>query len=64
MTIDKITHYIGRNMVEFISSLNATQLQQMKNNLINDMNLPQVKQDSKILFKRTIELQFINQLLK
>jgi hypothetical protein len=63
MTIDKITHYIGKNIVEFIGSLNEKQLQQMKSNIITDMNLPQVKQDKEILFKRTIELEFINQRL-
>lgn len=60
MTIDKIKHYIGDNIVEFIGSLNEKQLQQMKSNILTDINLPQVKHDSKLLFKRVIELKYIN----
>ena len=62
MTYDKIVHYLGKELVLFISSLAATKLQQMKKDIIQDMNLH--KLGSEILFKRTIELEYINNLLK
>jgi len=62
MTIDKITHHIGQNLTSFIASLNIEQLTKMKADILQDMNLH--KLGTEILFKRTIELEFINQRLK
>jgi hypothetical protein len=62
MTYDKIKHYLGENITSFIASLNAEQLAKMKKAIIEDMNLH--TQGSEIMFKRTVELEFINNLLK
>ena len=58
MTIDKITHYIGEDLVNHISSLDATQLAKMKIDIEND--LKHIKHDSQTLFKRNLERRFIN----
>lgn len=58
MTIDKIKHYIGEQVFQHISNLDAPNLQAMKTAIIQDMNA--VKLPSDILFKRTIELKYIN----
>ena len=34
MTYDKIVHYLGKELVLFISSLDATKLQQMKKDIV------------------------------
>lgn len=62
MTYDKIVHYIGKDLCEHIGSLNLEQLTKQKNELITEFNI--VKLPADIRFKRTIELTFINQLLK
>lgn len=62
MTFDKIKHYLGENLVSFIGSLNVEQLEKMRSELINDMNT--VKLDNNTLFIRTVELEYINNLLK
>jgi len=59
MTLEKIKHHIGVNMFEYIGNLNKKQLQKMKSDILTDINLPQVKQDSKMLFKRVVELEYI-----
>lgn len=62
MTYDKIKHYLGEEFTKFISGLDKAALLKMKSEIIQDMNLNVL--GSEILFKRTIELEFINNLLK
>jgi len=61
MTHDKIKHYIGEQICNHLSSLTSEQLQKTKCEIIQDMNLH--KLGTEILFKRTVELEFINKLL-
>jgi hypothetical protein len=63
MTIDKTTHYIGKELVEFYGSLTAEQLKTCKNKLIQEFN-NEIKLPANILFKYTIELEYIKYLLK
>lgn len=63
MTIDKIEFYIGKQMFNFISALDEQSLKNMKKNILADIN-GLFKHESKTLFLRTIELEFINQRLK
>ena len=62
MTNDKIKHYLGEEVFNHISSLNANNLAKMKAELLKDINLH--KLGSKILFNRTVELEYINRRLK
>ncbi len=62
MTQDKIKHYIGEDVFNHISALSKDNLIKMKANILQDINLH--KLGSQILWKRTIELEFINQRLK
>lgn len=62
MTIDKITHYLGSELTQFIGSLKAEQLQKMKKDLKADIELH--KKGNTILFIRQIELNYINYLLQ
>lgn len=64
MTYDKIIYYLGSNIVDSIKNLDADQLKARKHSLISDMNIDAVIQDKSTLFKRTVELEFINNLLK
>lgn len=57
MTADKIKYYIGEQVFNHICSLDKDNLEKMKQNIISDMNT--VEHDSKTLFKRTVELEFI-----
>jgi L-arabinose isomerase len=63
MTIDKITHYIGKNLVKFYGNLTAEQLKTCKNKLIQEFN-SEIKLPNEIMFKYTIELEYINILLR
>jgi hypothetical protein len=62
MTREKIMYYIGKDIFEFINSLTEWQLLRMKKNLLSDMNLH--AQGSEILFKRTVELEYINERIR
>ena len=62
MTYDKIKHYLGEGLTNFIASLDRHNLEKMKRELIADINLH--KKGTEILFKRTVELELINNLLK
>lgn len=62
MTYDKFVHYLGLEIVNFIDSLNLEQLEKMKAAISTDINT--ITHDSKTLFLRTIELQYINNRLK
>jgi len=66
MSIDKTIHYIGAQIVDHINSLTLGQLRAMKQALTEDISIPVPwnKQGTPELFKRTIELQYINQRLK
>jgi len=64
MRYDKIVHYIGADICNNIAQLTAEQLKERKKALISDMNIDAVKKDVSIFFKRTIELEYINNLLK
>jgi hypothetical protein len=57
MTADKIKHFIGEQIFNHICSLDKENLEKMKRNIISDIN--NVTLDSKTLFKRTVELEFI-----
>jgi hypothetical protein len=57
MTADKIKHFIGEQIFNHICSLDKENLEKMKRNIVSDMN--NIKHDSKELFKRTVELEFI-----
>jgi hypothetical protein len=57
MTADKTKHFIGEQMFNHICSLDKENLEKMKRNIISDIN--NVTLDSKTLFKRTVELEFI-----
>lgn len=61
MTYDKTIHYLGEGLTKFISSLNRADLLKMKGELLKDIEL-HIK-GSEILFKRNVELQYINYLL-
>ena len=63
MTYDKIVHYIGKDICNNIAELTTDQLKERKKAIIQDMNVPMVKTDSSTMFKRTVELEFINNLL-
>lgn len=62
MTYDKTVHYLGQNLVNFISSLDRANLLKMKSEILQDINLH--TKGSEILFKRTVELEYINKLLR
>ena len=62
MTYEKTKHYLGESLVNFIAGLDRDNLLKMKRELLADINLH--KKGSEILFKRTVELEFINNLLK
>lgn len=62
MTNDKIKHYLGAEVFNHISSLDADNLAKMKAELLKDINLH--KLGTKVLFNRTIELEYINKRLK
>jgi hypothetical protein len=57
MTAEKIKHYIGEQVFNHICSLDKDNLEKMKRNIISDIN--NIRHDSKTLFNRTIELEFI-----
>jgi hypothetical protein len=61
MTYDKIKHHLGAELTKFIGAQDKQSLLKMKSEIIKDMNLNTL--DSDILFKRTIELEFIKNLL-
>lgn len=66
MTYDKIAHYIGKEQVNFIYSQPADKLKQMKTELLYEFNQVHPKNPLPVqtLFKYTIELELINNLLK
>jgi len=66
MTYDKIAHYIGKEQVNFICSQSADKLKQMKKDLLYEFNEVHTKTPipTEILFRYTIELELINNLLK
>ena len=66
MTYDKIAHYIGKNQVNFICSQPADKLKEMKSALLYEFNEVHTKKPlpTEILFRYTIELELINNLLK
>lgn len=61
MTIDKFKHYLGEQVFNHINSLNIEQLNEMRRNLSDDIKA--IQHDSETLFKRNIELNYINYLL-
>lgn len=63
MTIDKIKHVLGVFLVNYLSSLTREQLKTTKNQLLQDIKLLETQRQYNILFKRNIELKFINYLL-
>lgn len=66
MTYDKIVHYIGKEQTTFICSQPADKLKQMKSQLLYEFNEVHTKTPipTEILFRYTIELELINNLLK
>ena len=66
MTYDKIAHYIGKEQTTFICSQRADKLKQMKSQLLYEFNEVHTKTPipTEILFRYTIELELINNLLK
>lgn len=66
MTYDKIAHYIGKEQTTFICSQPADKLKQMKSQLLYEFNEVHTKKPlpTEILFRYTIELELINNLLK
>ena len=66
MTYDKIAHYIGKNQLTFICSQPTDKLKQMKTALLYEFNEVHTKTPipTEILFRYTIELELINNLLK
>jgi len=66
MTFDKIAHYIGKEQTTFICSQPADKLKQMKSQLLYEFNQvhPKTPLPVQTLFKYTIELELINNLLK
>ena len=62
MTQDKIKHYTGEQVFNHIAALDKDNLTKMKANILQDINLH--KLGSQNLWKRTVELEFINQRLK
>ena len=63
MTIDKIKNHIGESLVKFYGNLTPEQLKTCKNKLIHEFN-SEIKLPNEIMFKYTIELKYINILLK
>lgn len=63
MTIDKIKHYIGERLVKFYGNLTSEQLKTCKSKLIHEFN-GEIKLPNEIMFKYTIELEYINTLLR
>lgn len=63
MTTDKIKYYIGQEILNFYNSLNIEQLKECKRKLIYEFNNG-VKLPNEIMFKYTIELEYINILLR
>lgn len=63
MTIDKTIHYVGKELVKFYGNLSAEQLKTCKNKLIQEFN-NEIKLPTEILFKYTIELEYIKYLLE
>jgi len=66
MTYDKIAHYIGKEQVNFICMQPTDKLKQMKKDLLYEFNEVHPKNPLPVqtLFKYTIELELINNLLK
>jgi hypothetical protein len=66
MTHDKIVHYIGKEQVNFICIQPTDKLKQMKKDLLYEFNEvhPKNPLPVQILFRYTIELELINNLLK
>jgi hypothetical protein len=66
MTHDKIVHYIGKEQVNFICIQPTDKLKQMKKDLLYEFNEvhPKTPLPVQILFRYTIELELINNLLK
>ena len=66
MTYDKIAHYIVKEQTTFICSQPADKLKQMKSQLLYEFNEVHTKTPlpTEILFRYTIELELINNLLK
>jgi hypothetical protein len=66
MTYDKIAHYIGKEQTTFICNQPADKLKQMKSQLLYEFNEVHTKTPlpTEILFRYTIELELINNLLK
>lgn len=62
MTYDKVKHYLGEGLTKFISSLDRANLLKMKKEIIADMQLH--TKGSESLFLRTVELEYINNLLR
>lgn len=62
MTYDKVKHYLGEGLTNFIGSLDRDNLLRMKRDILEDMKLH--TQGSEIIFKRTVELEYINSLLR
>jgi len=60
MSPDKFNHYLGKELMKFISSLNAEQLSRMKKDILKDLEICTC---SRIVFKREVELKYINYLL-
>jgi hypothetical protein len=66
MTYDKIAHYIGKDQLNFIFMQPTDKLKQMKKALLYEFNEVHPKNPLPVqtLFKYTIELELINNLLK
>ncbi len=62
MTYEKIAHYIGKDQLTFICSQPADKLKQMKT-AFNQVH-PKTPLPVQTLFRYTIELELINNLLK
>jgi len=62
MTIEKYKHYLGNEIVNFILSQNLNKLEEMKKQLIFEIN--NINFSSNILFKYTLELELIKQTIK
>jgi hypothetical protein len=62
MTYDKIVHYIGKDIAEFIGMQSAEKLQEMKKQLTEEFKNNTIPNELK--FKYCIELELINNLLK
>ena len=66
MTYDKIAHYIGKDQLNFIFMQPTDKLKDMKKALLYEFNEVHTKTPipTEILFRYTIELELINNLLK